>query len=109
MAKEMKYTAQDGTVFPDAYFIPVRVTLDPVNKTAQVIFAGYENEASRRDNPKADIAAKSYLIGPDVYDSYFGVSAIEGDGKNAIKSTYDMASQITEGDGKSFFDGARDV
>ena len=109
MAKEMKYVAQDGTVFSTAYFIPIRVTLDPVNKTAQVIFAGYESAESRLKNPKADIAAKSYLVSPDVYDGYFGIAAIQGDGKNAIKAAYALATDIKEEDGKSFFDGAADV
>jgi len=105
----MKYVARDGTVFPTAYFIPIRVTLDPVNKTAQVVFAGYESEASRLENPKADIAAKTYLVSPDIYESFFGIAAIEGDGKNAVKSAYTMAAEIKEEDGKSYFDGAVDV
>lgn len=109
MAKEMKYALQDGTVFPAAYFIPIRVTLDPVNKTAQVIFAGYESEESRLGNPGADITAKTYLVGPDAYDSYFGVDAIEGNEKNTLKSAYALATETIESDGKSFFDGALDV
>jgi len=109
MAKEMKYVDKDGTVFPAAYFIPIRITLDPVNKTAQVIFAGYESKASRLQNPKADITAKTYLVNPDGYDGYFGIVAGEGDEKNAVKGAYALATEIKENNEKSFFDGAIDV
>lgn len=117
MAKKISYTDQYGDVFPEAYFRAVQVNLCKEDKTGNIVFYGFENEAKKG---KRVIGAKSYNVKPVDYDAYFSATVLDPEGINPLRKAYDFADSVldvdsgeVDGDGNkimvSFFDGAEDV
>lgn len=117
MAKEMSYTDNYGDEFAESYWRCVQVNLCKEDKTGNIVFYGFENEAKKG---KRIIGSKSYAINGEAYDEYFSADIIDPEGVNHIKKAYDYADSVldkdsgeVDADGNpvmvSFFDPSEDV
>lgn len=126
MAKQMFYADERGVEYPASYWKPVLVSVNKVDRTARVVFYGFVNKDAA-DQGKAAVGVKEYPVNPAHFDTFFGVSVLDPEGRNPYKAAYEVAMATLEGpapepypddDGnqvippdtrKSFFDGGLDV
>jgi len=113
MAKIGSFVDQYDDVYPSSYWRPVQVNVCKEDKNAHIIFYGFESEAKKG---KRSIGQKSYSVGGEDFDTYFGTSSLDPEGKNPYAAAYTYADnkldkdsgQVDEDDKPimvSFFDG----
>lgn len=117
MAKQMSYTAADGTTHATSYWAIVQVNISLIEQQATLVFYGYKDAAARVAG-KAAVGEKKYTIPTPEFISYF-TGVVAGNDKLLTKAylyateAQDVVVSIDEETGEttytSFFAGASDV
>ncbi len=113
MAKELNYTTPDGVNHPKSYWRPVQVNLN-YNGSGNITFLGYHDQLSS-DSGKEPIGSKIYGVDSNQFDQYYALDKFVN-GVDLLSQSYALAVATKDVDldaqrenGRSFFEGARDV
>jgi hypothetical protein len=106
MAKEMTYESKDGVTHNKSYWRVVHIQLDVKQKKAIINLEAHTNKKAR-DEQKAAISEKMYVITGDTFDNYFAANKLSN--KDPYAQGYKVATDTLDTNNKSFFDGALDV
>ena len=110
MALKMIYVANDGTEHLNSYWRPVQINIGIGDKTANVVFYGYKDQAARHAG-NASIGSKSYAVSGDQFEEYFSSAALLNNDPAA--KSYELAINVLDtgntDDRKSFFHDSEDV
>lgn len=123
-AWQMEYTDERDNTYPNSYWIPAQININPVEKIAYVVFLGYKN-GNANSLRKYPIGQKTYVItsipdrntGTNYWNKYFRANNIEGAGVGPYINAYALSREIKDNglkagytfDGTTYRDGNGNV
>jgi len=87
MALQGSYEDAQGVTHASAYAKIVELTLDPVNSTARATVHVYHDSAAKTAG-KTQVTSEYYTFEPSIYDSVFGIAALDALNANPQKNAY---------------------
>lgn len=91
-----------------AYWIPVQVNINKLDKTGHVVFLAFASKAAR-DAKMVPLASHGYAVDSAAYETYFSASALSGAGVDSYAQAYALAMATLDTEGGSFFADATDL
>lgn len=109
MAKLKDFTDASGVTHTAAYWLPIQVNRNKVEKTAFIVFQAWKDQVAREAGlyPISG-AQKTYSVTGADFDTYLADSVLTGD-TDLSKQAYLLADARLDTNGQSFFNGATDA
>lgn len=94
MAMKRSYEDQYGNSYTDSYWRIVQINVGVADRTANIVFYGYKDAASREAN-KQSIGSKSYSVSGAVFDQMMA-QHLADKGPNIMALAYQYAKKTKD-------------